>query len=55
MITEREGGEEGEGCGRWERMEEDEEINDWFFRSPFCTCKATVGRGQPGLMRYILL
>ena len=26
-------------------------INDWCFRPRCCTCKAILGRGQPGLMR----
>ena len=29
-------------------------INDWYFRVRFCTGKAMVGRGQPGLMRKVL-
>ena len=29
--------------------------NKWCFRSRFCTCKAILGRGQPGPMRWILL
>ena len=24
---------------------------EWCFRPRFCTCKALLGRGQPGLMR----
>ena len=29
--------------------------NDWCLRPGFCTCKAILGRGQPGLMVLILL
>ena len=29
--------------------------NDWCFRPRFCNCKAILGWGQPGLMRWILL
>ena len=30
-------------------------MNDCCFRSRFCTVKAILGQGQPGLMRWILL
>ena len=30
-------------------------MNGWCFRSQFCTVKAILNRGQPGLMRLILL
>ena len=32
-----------------------QDTNDWCFRPRFCTCKAILGWGQPGLMRIILL
>ena len=30
-------------------------MNEWCFRPRFCICKAIMGWGQPGLMRWILL
>ena len=30
-------------------------MNEWCFRQRFCTCTTIQGRGQPGLMRWILL
>ena len=30
-------------------------FNEWCVRPWFCTCKVILGRGQPGLMRWILL
>ena len=30
-------------------------LNEWCFKPRFCTCKAILGRGQPGVMRWILL
>ena len=30
-------------------------MNEWCFRPWFCTFKAILGQGQPGLMRWILL
>ena len=29
--------------------------NNWCFRPRYCTCKAVLDRGQPGLMGWILL
>ena len=29
--------------------------NEWCFRPRFCTCKAILDHGQPGLMKWILL
>ena len=32
-----------------------DQMNEWCFRPRFCTMKAILGWGQPGLMRWILL